>query len=193
MKLKKLKIFWNKMGLMCCRWSSFNAPGTQTPLSHPILKLDESPFLINRTQNDRSIRIIGLVLIIKFLRSWAKHIWQFFRVHVHTANDRLSLRGRAALASTRESWEARLCFLVMTPGFGKGNHPEKSENYKARRGIKGSQGAILKWRLDNFRDFGPPPPLCLHFGKIHKTKSTQPPLLRLHFVNTPLPLSVDVI
>ena len=34
---------------------------------------------------------------------------------------------------------------------------------------------------------------CLHFGKIHKTKSTQPPLLRLHFVNPPSPLSVDVI
>ena len=27
----------------------------------------------------------------------------------------------------------------MTPGFGKGYHPEKSENYKARRGIKESQ------------------------------------------------------
>ena len=38
-----------------------------------------------------------------------------------------------------------------------------------------------------------PLPPCLHFGKIHKTKSTQPPLLRLHFVNPPPPLSVDVI
>ena len=49
------------------------------------------------------------------------------------------------------------------------------------------RGAILKWRLHNFRDFGPPPPPCLHFGKINKTKSTQPPLLRLHFVNPPSP------
>ena len=32
-----------------------------------------------------------------------------------------------------------------------------------------------------------PLPACLHFGKIHKTKSTQPPLLRLHFVNPPSP------
>ena len=38
-----------------------------------------------------------------------------------------------------------------------------------------------------------PRPPCLHFGKIHSTKSTQPPLLRLHFVNPPSPLSVDVI
>ena len=44
MKLKKLKIFWNKMGSMGCKWSSLNAPGTENPLSHSILKLDESPF-----------------------------------------------------------------------------------------------------------------------------------------------------
>ena len=46
MKVKKLKIFWNKMGSMDCKWSSLNAPGTQTPLSHPILKLGEFPFPI---------------------------------------------------------------------------------------------------------------------------------------------------
>ena len=45
MKVKKLKIFWDKMGSKGCKWSSLNAPGTQTPLSHPILKLDEFPFL----------------------------------------------------------------------------------------------------------------------------------------------------
>ena len=44
MKLKKLEIFWNKMGSMGCKWSSLNAPGTQNPLSHSIWKLDESPF-----------------------------------------------------------------------------------------------------------------------------------------------------
>ena len=46
MKVKKLKIFWNKMGSMDCKWSSLNAPGTQTPLPHPILKLGEVPFPI---------------------------------------------------------------------------------------------------------------------------------------------------
>ena len=60
----------------------------------------------------------------------------------------------------------------------------------------------LKWREckgpylnDVYTIFGILDPLtpCLHFGKIHKTKSTQPPLLRLHFVNPPPPLSVDVI
>ena len=30
-----------------------------------------------------------------------------------------------------------------------------------------------------------PLPPCLYFGKIHSTKSTQPPLLHLHFVNSP--------
>ena len=44
MKVKKLKIFQHKMGSMSCIWSSLNVPGTETPLSHPILKLDESPF-----------------------------------------------------------------------------------------------------------------------------------------------------
>ena len=42
MKLKKLKIFRNKMSSMGCKWSSLNAPGTVNPLSHSILKLDES-------------------------------------------------------------------------------------------------------------------------------------------------------
>ena len=35
-----------KMGSKGCNWSSLNAPGTETPLSHPILKLDEFPFPI---------------------------------------------------------------------------------------------------------------------------------------------------
>ena len=47
MKVKKLKIFWIKIGSMSCKWSSLNGPGTETPLSHPILKLDESfPILL---------------------------------------------------------------------------------------------------------------------------------------------------
>ena len=31
---------------MDCKWSSLNAPGTENPLYHSILKLDESPFPI---------------------------------------------------------------------------------------------------------------------------------------------------
>ena len=46
MKVKKLKIFCNKMGSKGCNWSSLNAPGTETPLSHPILELREFPFPI---------------------------------------------------------------------------------------------------------------------------------------------------
>ena len=34
------------MGSEDCKWSSLIAPGTKTPLSHPILKLDEFPFPI---------------------------------------------------------------------------------------------------------------------------------------------------
>ena len=54
------------------------------------------------------------------------------------------------------------------------------------------EGPYLNDVYTIFRILDPLPP-CLHFGKIHKTKSTQPPLLRLHFVNPPSPLSVDVI
>ena len=46
MKVKKLKFFQNKMVLTGCKWSSLNAPGTETLLSHPFLKLGEFPFLI---------------------------------------------------------------------------------------------------------------------------------------------------
>ena len=46
MKVEKLKIFWDKRGSKGCKWSSLNAPGTQSPLSHPILKLDDFPFPI---------------------------------------------------------------------------------------------------------------------------------------------------
>ena len=44
MKGKKLQKFGNKKGLMGCKWSSLNAPGTGNPLSHPILKLGDCPF-----------------------------------------------------------------------------------------------------------------------------------------------------
>ena len=46
MKVKNLENFRNKSGLNKCKWSSLNAPGTETPLSHPILKLAEIPFPI---------------------------------------------------------------------------------------------------------------------------------------------------
>ena len=40
-----IQIFQNKMGLKGSKWSSLNAPGTETtPLSHPYLKLEEFPF-----------------------------------------------------------------------------------------------------------------------------------------------------
>ena len=51
MKVKKLKIFWNKMGSMGCKGSSLNTPGTENSLCHSILKLDESPFPIWGNKN----------------------------------------------------------------------------------------------------------------------------------------------
>ena len=39
MKLKNLKILWNKMFSLGCKWFSLNGPGAQSPLSHPILEL----------------------------------------------------------------------------------------------------------------------------------------------------------
>ena len=44
MKVKKLEKFQNKMGLKGCKWSSLNAPGTETPQSHPYWELGDSPF-----------------------------------------------------------------------------------------------------------------------------------------------------
>ena len=41
MKLEKLKKYGKKSGLMGCKWSNLNAPGTESPLSHPVLNLDE--------------------------------------------------------------------------------------------------------------------------------------------------------
>ena len=46
MKVKKLENLYHKSGLKGCIWSRMNAPGTPTPLSHPILKLGEFPFPI---------------------------------------------------------------------------------------------------------------------------------------------------
>ena len=46
MKVKKLENFQNKRGLMGCKWSSLNAPGTENPLSHSLLGLEEFPFPI---------------------------------------------------------------------------------------------------------------------------------------------------
>ena len=41
MKVKKLKIFQNKMALKKCKWSSLNAPGTENRPSHSFLGLEE--------------------------------------------------------------------------------------------------------------------------------------------------------
>ena len=45
-KVKKLENFQNKIGLKGCEWPSLNAPGTENPLSHPFLGLEEFPFPI---------------------------------------------------------------------------------------------------------------------------------------------------
>ena len=39
MKVKKFETFQNKRGSTCCKWPNLNAPGTQTPLHHPIPEL----------------------------------------------------------------------------------------------------------------------------------------------------------
>ena len=41
MKVKKMENLQNKRGLKGCKWSSLNTPGTENPLSHPILELGE--------------------------------------------------------------------------------------------------------------------------------------------------------
>ena len=42
--MKKLEFYENKSGLKGCQWSNVNGPGTETPLSHPFLKLGEPLF-----------------------------------------------------------------------------------------------------------------------------------------------------
>ena len=39
MKVKKLEIFWNKISSTGSKWSSLNAPSTETPVSHSIWHL----------------------------------------------------------------------------------------------------------------------------------------------------------
>ena len=46
MKVKKVENFLEKMGLKGCKRSNLNAPGTETPLSHSVLELEELPFSI---------------------------------------------------------------------------------------------------------------------------------------------------
>ena len=44
MKVKKLENFQEVKGAKGCKWSSLKAPGTESPLSHPVWKLEEFPF-----------------------------------------------------------------------------------------------------------------------------------------------------
>ena len=78
---------------------------------------------------------------------------------------------------------------------------------KQNRGSSGEGIWIVKLKKGNYcrghtemtskQFFGIMAPLspspCLHSGQIHSTKSTQPPLLRLHLGNPLPPLSVDII
>ena len=45
MKVKDFENVQSETGLKGCRWSSLNAPGTETPQSHPHWELGEFPFL----------------------------------------------------------------------------------------------------------------------------------------------------
>ena len=47
MKVKMMGNFQNKRGLKGCKWSSLNAQGTENPLSHSVLELEEFLFPIN--------------------------------------------------------------------------------------------------------------------------------------------------
>ena len=43
-KMREIGNFQNKMGLKGYKWSNLNAPGTQMPLPHVFLELEELPF-----------------------------------------------------------------------------------------------------------------------------------------------------
>ena len=39
-----MEIYWNKISLKGCKWSCLNALGSESPISHPLLKSFLSPF-----------------------------------------------------------------------------------------------------------------------------------------------------
>ena len=54
MKVQQIGNCQNKMGLKGCKWSSLNAPGTQTPLSHSVLEMDFSLFSLAALWGNRN-------------------------------------------------------------------------------------------------------------------------------------------
>ena len=62
-KVKKLLNLGNKIGLTGCKWSSLNAPGTETPVSHPFLaEIDRSGILpILQDQKHLQDQVQGLL------------------------------------------------------------------------------------------------------------------------------------
>ena len=60
MKVEKLENVRNKRGSKGCKWSSLIAPGTENPLSYPLLRFEESP----------------LCPIVTFGQVWWHHLWK---------------------------------------------------------------------------------------------------------------------
>ena len=59
MKVKKLEIFQNKMGLKDCTWSSLNALSNETPVSHPFLGESFSHFQPSGVIRNRAFAVVG--------------------------------------------------------------------------------------------------------------------------------------
>ena len=59
MRVKKLKNLQNSMGLKGCKWSSLNAPGTETHLFCPILELGNPLLSTFVTAISKSIAVEG--------------------------------------------------------------------------------------------------------------------------------------
>ena len=64
MKVKKLEKFQNKMGLKSCKWSSLNAPDTQTPVSHP--GWEKSIFPFSALKCTTQVAGFGAVVLIMY-------------------------------------------------------------------------------------------------------------------------------
>ena len=72
-KFRKVEIFWNKISLTDCKWSSLQAPGTETPVSHSSIsfgrfleaRLGRRPNdFLGLSENDRTI--LFLVVLGEF-------------------------------------------------------------------------------------------------------------------------------
>ena len=74
MKVKKFETFQNKRGSTCCKWPNLNAPGTQTPLYHPIPELTKPNLTIKLSSLPLQIGPFHPLLKAVAIAQWMHHL-----------------------------------------------------------------------------------------------------------------------